>query len=88
MCMHIDRDRTKKMKNDPEFYNNIDVRALDGQRQSEKEEQERKKDLKRQKYFRQNNLPAALEKINKLNDPEIIRRRIALVRRSQKICYI
>ncbi len=40
---------------------------------------ERKKDAKREKLYKASNLPEALLKINKLNDPEQISRRTQMV---------
>lgn len=73
-----DRQLTIDMKNDPAMYNNVDLRELEGKRRDEEEERERKKDAKRQKLHRKNDLPAHLLQINKMNDPEFIQRRTNL----------
>lgn len=70
-----DRQRTVDLKNDPNFYNNVDLRELEGIRRDEEEERERKKDAKRQKLHRKTDLPSHLLQINKMNDPEFIQRR-------------
>lgn len=70
-----DHQRTVDLKNDPNFYNNVDLRELEGKRRDEEEERERKKDAKRQKLHRKTDLPSHLLQINKMNDPEFIQRR-------------
>mmetsp|Transcript_162 Transcript_162/g.340 ORF Transcript_162/g.340 Transcript_162/m.340 type:complete len:813 (-) Transcript_162:251-2689(-) len=73
-----DRTRTIEMKLDPSLYNQVDLRELEGVRRDEEEERERKKDAKRLALHRKSDLPASVMQINKLNDAEMIRRRIAL----------
>lgn len=73
-----DRQLTVDMKNDPKMYNNVDLRELEGKRRDEIEERERKKDAKRQKLHRKNDLPAHILQINKMNDPTFIQRRTDL----------
>lgn len=73
--INVDRQRTVDMKNDPNHYNNVDLREIEGKRRDEEEERERKKDAKRQKLHRKTDLPAHILQINKMNDPEFIQRR-------------
>lgn len=80
-----DRNRTVDMKNDPEAYNNVDLRELEGKRRDEEEERERRKDAKRQKLHRKTDLPAHILQINKMNDPEFIQRRGSLAMPSPQI---
>jgi pre-mRNA-splicing factor CDC5/CEF1 len=80
-----DRVRTQDLKNDPNFYNNVDLRELEGARRDEDEERERKKDAQRQKLHRKTDLPAHILQINKMNDPEFIQRRGALALPSPQI---
>ena len=51
----------------------------DGERRDSIEERERKKDKRRQALARKADLPQMLVKINKMNNPDEIRRRAALV---------
>lgn len=56
-------------KEKPDFRN-LTSETFEGKRRDEIEARERKKDIKRQKLFRQQNLPAAIQQINRLNDPQ------------------
>lgn len=73
-----DRSRTIEMKNDPNLYNQVDLRELEGVRRDEEEARERKKDAKRKALHQKSDLPSTIMQVNKLNDAEMIRRRIAL----------
>lgn len=44
--------------------------TFEGQRRDDVEQRERKKDIKRQKVFREQNTAQAIEQINSMNDPE------------------
>jgi len=57
----------------------VDLQELEGKRRDAEEERERKKDAKRQRIFREDNLPEHLKKINELNDPQQILRRQKLM---------
>uniref|UniRef100_A0A6A7G905 SANT/Myb domain n=1 Tax=Hirondellea gigas TaxID=1518452 RepID=A0A6A7G905_9CRUS len=56
-------------KQAPDFRN-LTSETFEGKSRDEIEARERKKDLKRQKLFREQNLPAAIAQINRLNDPQ------------------
>lgn len=72
-----ERKRSLHMKNSDKFLN-VDLQDIDEKRRDIEEERQRKKDAKREQLYRQNSLPAALLKINALNDPEQIRKRTKL----------
>jgi len=54
----------------------VDLEELEGKSKLQVEMEERKKDAKKLKLFKATNLPDALLKINQLNDPQQISRRI------------
>lgn len=57
-------------------FKSISLQELEGKSRDVVEMEERKKDAKRLKLFKQVNLPDALLKINQLNDPQQISRRL------------
>ena len=60
-------------------FRNLTSETFEGQRRDDIEARERKKDIKRQKVFREQNTVQAIEQINSMNDPETsIRLRNAL----------
>ena len=59
---------------DPKNFKPIALSALEGKRKFEIEAEERKKDAKKQKLRKEQNLPAAIMETNKLNDPNSARR--------------
>jgi len=54
----------------------VSLEDLEGKSRDQQELEERKKDAKRLKLFKETNLPAALLKINQINDPQQISRRL------------
>jgi pre-mRNA-splicing factor CDC5/CEF1 len=57
-------------------FKSVGLEQLEGKSRDQIELEERKKDAKRLKLFKETNLPAALLKINQLNDPQQISRRL------------
>ena len=73
-----DRQLTNSLRKDAAF-NNVNISELDGQKKSEMEEKQRKKDAQRQKLHKKTNLPEVLMQINKMNDPMAVQRRTKLI---------
>ena len=73
----FDPSADDKYKADPKFVKRS-LQQMEGERRIDKEMEERKKDAKRQKKQKAENLPGALSNIDKLNDPESIHRRSKL----------
>eukprot|EP00808_Paulinella_micropora_P032334 g35259.t1 len=73
-----ERKKAYEGKFDPKFLK-MDLKQLDGERRDAIEERERKKDKRRQALARKANLPEQLVKINKMTNPDEIRRRAALI---------
>eukprot|EP00457_Paulinella_chromatophora_P002007 gb/GEZN01002010.1/.p1 GENE.gb/GEZN01002010.1/~~gb/GEZN01002010.1/.p1 ORF type:complete len:798 (+),score=178.29 gb/GEZN01002010.1/:59-2452(+) len=73
-----ERKTAYEAKNDPKFLK-MNLKQLDGEQRDAVEERERKKDKRRQALARKANLPQQLVKINKMNNPDEIRRRAALI---------
>jgi len=51
-------------------FRNLTSETFEGQRRDDIEARERKKDIKRQKVFREQNTAKAIEQVNKMNAPE------------------
>jgi len=62
----------------PKNFKPTSLSALEGKRKFEIEAEERKKDAKRQKLHKEKNLPQTIMQVNKLNDPQQSRSRVAL----------
>jgi pre-mRNA-splicing factor CDC5/CEF1 len=62
----------------PSFVNSR-LDALEGKSRGEVEQQQRKQDIKKHQQKQQKDLPAAIMQINKLNDPEQVRKRAKLI---------
>lgn len=57
-------------------FTSVNLQDLEGKSRSQTELEERKKDAKRLKLFKETSLPDALLKINQINDPQQISRRL------------
>lgn len=72
-----EKHRSVELKNDPTIMHRT-LQDLEGKRRAEEEKTQRKKDQAKMKLLKESNLPEALIKINKLNDPKMVARRSAL----------
>jgi len=63
-----------KMKSEAKLTN-VSISDIEGPSRDEVEERERKKDSKRQKLHKKSDLPGHIDAVNKMNDPEMLRRR-------------
>lgn len=70
-------DEEMRPPEDPSFVN-VNLDRLEGKRRTDEEANKQKMDAKRAKTREQKNLPAAIMQINKLNDPEQVRKRFKL----------
>jgi pre-mRNA-splicing factor CDC5/CEF1 len=71
-----DEDAETAMRLHQRGFKSVHLQDLEGKSRDVTEMEERKKDAKRLKLFKQTNLPEALLKINQLNDPQQISRRL------------
>jgi pre-mRNA-splicing factor CDC5/CEF1 len=69
-----------EVKAPPEsHFSSVALDKMEGKKKSDLEDQERKNDARKQKMKQQKDLPAAIMQINKLNDPDQVRKKARLV---------
>ncbi len=79
-------DATLASQQTKQAFKPKNLRDLDGPRRSEEEDKRRKEDVRKQKDKAARDLPAALMQVNKLGDPEQVRKRSKLSLTEPTVC--